>query len=145
MPSVASCHFLTCWKKTEKRHHGRRKDFFPGGGQKWWNCFFPLKTKKTPFLLKIPKSRGALVPPAPFRRPWASFRFSPKPGFLSWIEQLTSWKIAEKLNFCEQTFYKQVHDFNVSHFNQTIVSFLPVLYLAIFMTTLDSSQSWSGD
>jgi len=44
------------------RHHGRRKDFFQGGGavgdfskifsrrdQKWWNLFLPLEIKKKLF------------------------------------------------------------------------------------------------
>jgi len=51
-------------------NHGRWKDFFPGegtrgfskiflgGSQKWWNLFFPLETKKQPFLLIFSKSRG---------------------------------------------------------------------------------------
>ena len=34
-------------------------EIFPGEDQKWWNLFFPLKTKKTTFFLKISKSKGA--------------------------------------------------------------------------------------
>jgi len=37
--------------------HGRRKEFFQWGGQKWWNLFFTPHFKKQPFFansLKIP-------------------------------------------------------------------------------------------
>jgi len=72
--------FMCLWCYT----HGRRKDFFQGGGSKGFSpnffrggansgevCFYPSKLKKQPFLLIISKSRvgqGPSLPP--FRRPW---------------------------------------------------------------------------
>jgi len=71
-----------------KYWHGRRKDFFQGGGsledfsknlqggtKSRAICFFSLKAKKTTFLLKISKSRGL-----PFQRPYVLVRHTRTPA-----------------------------------------------------------------
>jgi len=72
--------YIRAKRKTHDKH-GRREDFFPelatGGFSKVFPrgfksgkiCFFPLKTKKTIFLLNISKTRWAQAPLAPLVTP----------------------------------------------------------------------------
>jgi len=73
--------------RTKTSIHECRKEYFPGrhwgifqkffrGGKGGEICFFPLKIKKQPFLLKISKSRGGKATPAPLPTPMSIVLFN---------------------------------------------------------------------
>ena len=62
-------------------------------GQKWWNCFFPLKSKKSIFFAKNFKIQWGKAPPAPpFPTPVGKKQV--------WRSHVRTWDLSEATIVC---------------------------------------------